>query len=203
MLKPTLSEVIGYIRDLTYMGGVERDQLRVKATGEVFTPTELVREMLGQIPIEQFTDPSKTFLDNSCGDGQFLSEVLIRKMENGSTFEQALSTTYGVDLMQDNVDLCRERLLCGSTDPELIAIVENNIVCADALKYHYRFDGTPCDVVETKEEKVVRIKKEQEAVKKQKERKKSERLAKKEELRFKREQSKSKLTILNPDLFEF
>ena len=203
MLKPTLSEVIGYIRDLTYMGGVERDQLRVKATGEVFTPTELVREMLGQIPIEQFTDPSKTFLDNSCGDGQFLSEVLIRKMENGSTFEQALSTTYGVDLMQDNVDLCRERLLCGSTDPELIAIVENNIVCADALKYHYRFDGTPCDVVETKEEKVVRIKKEQEAVKKQKERKKSERLAKKEELRFKREQSKFKLTILNPDLFEF
>ena len=203
MLKPTLSEVIDHIRDRTYMGGVERDQLRVKATGEVFTPTELVREMLGQIPIEQFTDPSKTFLDNSCGDGQFLSEVLIRKMENGSTFEQALSTTYGVDLMQDNVDLCRERLLCGSTDPELIAIVENNIVCADALKYHYRFDGTPCDVVETKEEKVVRIKKEQEAVKKQKERKKSERLAKKEELRFKREQSKFKLTILNPDLFEF
>ena len=203
MLKPTLSEVIDHIRNRTYMGGVERDQLRVKATGEVFTPTELVREMLGQIPIEQFTDPSKTFLDNSCGDGQFLSEVLIRKMENGSTFEQALSTTYGVDLMQDNVDLCRERLLCGSTDPELIAIVENNIVCADALKYHYRFDGTPCDVVETKEEKVVRIKKEQEAVKKQKERKKSERLAKKEELRFKREQSKSKLTILNPDLFEF
>ena len=203
MLKPTLSEVIDHIRDRTYMGGVERDQLRVKATGEVFTPTELVREMLKKLPIDQFTDPSKTFLDNSCGDGQFLGEVLIRKMENGSTFEQALSTTYGVDLMQDNVDLCRERLLCGSTDPELIAIVENNIVCADALKYHYRFDGTPCDVVETKEEKVVRIKKEQEAVKKQKERKKSERLAKKEELRFKREQSKSKLTILNPDLFEF
>ena len=198
-----IEKVIDHIRNRSYMGGVERDQLRVKATGEVFTPTELVREMLGQIPIEQFTDPSKTFLDNSCGDGQFLSEVLIRKMENGSTFEQALSTTYGVDLMQDNVDLCRERLLCGSTDPELIAIVENNIVCADALKYHYRFDGTPCDVVETKEEKVVRIKKEQEAVKKQKERKKSERLAKKEELRFKREQSKFKLTILNPDLFEF
>ena len=198
-----IEKVIDHIRNRSYMGGVERDQLRVKATGEIFTPTELVREILEQIPIEQFTDPSKTFLDNSCGDGQFLSEVLIRKMENGSTFEQALSTTYGVDLMQDNVDLCRERLLCGSTDPELIAIVENNIVCADALKYHYRFDGTPCDVVETKEEKVVRIKKEQEAVKKQKERKKSERLAKKEELRFKREQSKSKLTILNPDLFEF
>lgn len=122
------------------MGGVERDRLRVKATGEVFTPTELVREMLEQIPVDQFTDPTKTFLDPSCGDGQFLGEVLIRKMENGSTFEQALSTTYGVDLMQDNVDLCRERLLCGRED--LRHIVECNIVCHDALTYDYSFNGT-------------------------------------------------------------
>lgn len=140
MLKPTLSEVVDHIRNRAYMDGVERDRLRVKATGEVFTPTELVREILEQIPIEQFTDPTKTFLDNSCGDGQFLGEVLIRKMENGSTFEQALSTTYGVDLMQDNVDLCRERLLCGSQDPKHIATVEQNIYQADALKFSYNFE---------------------------------------------------------------
>lgn len=139
MLKPTLSEVIGHIRDRTYMGGVERDRLRVKATGEVFTPTELVREMLERIHIEQFQDPAKTFLDNSCGDGQFLGEVLIRKMENGSTFEQALSTIYGLDLMIDNVDECRERLLCGSKDPKHIAIVEQNIYQADGLKFSYKF----------------------------------------------------------------
>ena len=140
MLKPTLSEVIGHIRDRTYMGGVERDRLRVKATGEVFTPTELVREMLERIPIEQFQDPAKTFLDNSCGDGQFLGEVLIRKMENGSTFEQALSTIYGLDLMIDNVDECRKRLLCGSKDSAHIAIVEKNIYQADALeKVRYKF----------------------------------------------------------------
>jgi hypothetical protein len=140
MLKPTLSEVIDHIRDRTYMGGVERDQLRVKATGEVFTPTELVREILEQIPVEQFTDPNKTFLDNSCGDGQFLGEVLICKMENGSTFEQALSTIYGVDLMIDNVDECRKRLLCGSQDPKHIAIVEQNIYQANALKFSYKFE---------------------------------------------------------------
>jgi type I restriction-modification system DNA methylase subunit len=140
MLKPVLSEVINHIRDRSYMGGVDRDQLRVKATGEVFTPTELVREMLEQIPINQFQDPTKTFLDNSCGDGQFLGEVLIRKMENGSTFEQALQTIYGVDLMQDNVNLCRERLLCGQK--HLRHIVEKNIVCHDALTYDYSFNGT-------------------------------------------------------------
>jgi len=122
------------------MSGVDRDNLRIKATGEVFTPTELVQEILDKIPNEVFTDPSKTYLDPSCGDGQFLGEVLIRKVENGIDFEQALSTIYGVDLMQDNVDLCRERLLCGQE--QLRPIVEQNIVCADALRYHYRFDGS-------------------------------------------------------------
>jgi type I restriction-modification system DNA methylase subunit len=122
------------------MEGVERDKLRVKATGEVFTPTDLVQEILEKIPLDQFQDPTKTFLDNSCGDGQFLGEVLIRKMENGSTFEQALSTVYGVDMMQDNVNLCRERLLCGHN--QLRHIVEKNIVCHDALTYDYSFNGT-------------------------------------------------------------
>jgi type I restriction-modification system DNA methylase subunit len=132
-----IEEVIDHVRNRSYMGGVERDRLRVKVTGEVFTPTELVREMLEQIPIEQFTDPAKTFLDNSCGDGQFLGEVLIRKIEMGSTFEQALSTTYGVDLMIDNVDLCRERLLCGQD--QFRHIVEQNIQCRDGLKFGYNF----------------------------------------------------------------
>lgn len=122
------------------MSGVERDQARVKSTGEVFTPTPLVQEMLDRLPSSVFTDPNKTFLDNSCGDGQFLGEVLIRKMENGSTFEQALSTVYGVDLMQDNVDECRRRLLCGRTDLE--HIVRTNVVCHDGLTYDYSFNGT-------------------------------------------------------------
>jgi hypothetical protein len=87
-----------------------------------------------------FLDPSKTFIDPSCGDGQFLGEVLIRKMENGSSFEQALSTVYGVDLMQDNVKLCRERLLCGRED--LRHVVERNIVCHDGMTYDYSFNGT-------------------------------------------------------------
>jgi type I restriction-modification system DNA methylase subunit len=120
------------------MSGVERDKLRIKSSGEVFTPTPLVQEILDQLPVEIFTDPAKTFLDPSCGDGQFLSEVLIRKMENGSTFEQALSTIYGVELMADNAALCRDRLLC--KQEHLRHIVEKNIVCADALRYHMRFD---------------------------------------------------------------
>ena len=129
-----------HIRNRIYMSGVEREYARVKSTGEVFTPTPTVQRILKTIPQGLFKDATKTFLDNSCGDGQFLGEVLIRKMENGSTFEQSLNTIYGVDMMQDNIDECRKRLLCGRED--LRHIVEQNIVCADALRYHYRFDGS-------------------------------------------------------------
>jgi type I restriction-modification system DNA methylase subunit len=122
------------------MSGVDRDRARVKTTGEVFTPTALVQEILNTLNQNTFTDSSKTFLDPTCGDGQFLGEVLIRKVENGIDFEIALGTIYGVDLMPDNVQLCQDRLLCGRED--LRHIVERNIVCADALTYHYRFDGT-------------------------------------------------------------
>ena len=132
-----LKNYIKHLRDREYMSGVERDKSRVKSTGEVFTPTPLVQEILNKLPIEQFQDPTKTFIDPSCGDGQFLSEVIIKKMENGSTFKQALQTTYGVDLMSDNVKECRDRLLCGQE--QYRHIVEKNIVCDDALTYNYTF----------------------------------------------------------------
>jgi len=135
-----LSKYIQHLRDRVYMSGVERDQARIKATGEVFTPTAMVQSMLDELPQELFKDPTKTFIDPACGDGQFLSEILIRKLENGIDFETALSTIYGVDLMPDNVKLTQERLLCGHE--ELRHIVEKNIVEADGLEYKYLF-GEP------------------------------------------------------------
>lgn len=136
----TLDSIYKHLFDRNYMSGIEREKTRVKATGEVFTPESLVQEILNTLDQTLFTDPMKTFLEPSCGDGQFLASVLYRKLQNGIDFETALGTIYGVDLMQDNVDLCRERLLCGRED--LRHIVEQNIVCADGLRYHYRFDGS-------------------------------------------------------------
>lgn len=135
-----LNEIIDHIRNRSYMSGIERSQARIKATAEVFTPTELVDRIIKELPVTLFQDPTKTFIDPACGDGQFLGEVLIHKVENGIDFETALSSIYGVDLMPDNVELCRERLLCGRED--LRHIVERNIVCHDALTYDYSFNGT-------------------------------------------------------------
>jgi hypothetical protein len=140
MSKLTLNKVIAHVRERAYMSGIERDAIRTNSTAEVFTPTTLAIKKVDKFPKEFWQNHSHTVLDNSCGDGQLLGEILIRKIQLGSNFEQALSTIYGVDIMQDNVDLCRQRLLCGQE--HLKHIVEKNIVCADALRYHYRFDGT-------------------------------------------------------------
>ena len=130
------AELIAHLRNWS-VDCVVRDAARTKRTGEVFTPTALVQDILNKFSKEEFADASKTFLDPSCGDGQFLSEVLIRKLENGIDFATALGCIYGVDIMQDNVETCKERLLCGLE--QYRHIVEKNIVCADALSYDFTF----------------------------------------------------------------
>lgn len=138
-----LSEYKKHIRNRPYMSGIDRDKLRVKKTAEVFTPQHLVIEMLDKLESEKpelFTDPTKTFIDNSCGDGEFLGEVVIRKMErSGCGLEQALSTTYGVDLMEDNIEECKKRLTGPYPTLELRKIVDKNIVCHDGLTFNYEF----------------------------------------------------------------
>jgi len=139
-----MNDYIEHTRNREYMSGVERDKHRVKQTAEVFTPTELVQEMLDKLEEQDptlFSDPTKTFLDDSCGDCQFLSEVVIRKMEkSGCDLIQALSTTYGVEFMEDNVMECRKRLAGPKPTDEILQIVESNIVHHDALTYDYSFE---------------------------------------------------------------
>jgi type I restriction-modification system DNA methylase subunit len=93
-----------------YMSGVDRMSDRVKKTGEVFTPTDLVIEILQKMDINTFA-PGKTVIDPACGDGQFLVPVKYLKMLHFNMTEQdALKDIYGVDIMRDNVDMCKKRL---------------------------------------------------------------------------------------------
>lgn len=139
-----IQDIIKHLRHREYMSGIDRDKVRVKSTSEIFTPTELVQDMLDILDPTSFTDHTHTFLDPSCGDGQFLSEILIRKLLalnkdeiSDQDLTQALTTIHGVDIMIDNVDLCRERLLCGRN--KLRYIVEQNIQCRDGLKFAFNF----------------------------------------------------------------
>jgi hypothetical protein len=131
---PTNAELIVMLRSWD-ADTILRSEDRVKRTGEIFTPTSLVEEILQKLPKSEFINPKRTFFDPACGNGQFLSEVLIMKLEHGHDFETALRTIYGMDIMFDNVDLCRDRLLCGVE--KFRNIVEYNIICADALTFNF------------------------------------------------------------------
>lgn len=117
---------------------------RRKETAEVFTPHSLLDEMTAMLPEEVWTNSSKTFLDNSCGNGNILLYIIKKKLDNGSTYLEALKTVYGVDLMPDNIEECYERIkaLLDERDikydeSEVDAILKHNIVCHDALDWDY------------------------------------------------------------------
>ena len=95
----SLDEVREYQSGYDYMGKIERSEERKRANSEYFTPMSVVNDILDEFDELLFTDPSKTFLDPSCGDGQFLVGVLLRKMEMGIGFKESLECIYGVDLL--------------------------------------------------------------------------------------------------------
>ncbi len=118
---------------------VDRES-RKKETQEYFTQDRELNEILDHWTEEEILR-NETFLDNSCGSGNILNAVLQRKLNAGITIDKALTTLFGVDFEITNVEECRTRLLQGQE--HLRYIVERNIVCADSLKYHYRFDNSP------------------------------------------------------------
>ena len=89
---------------------IYRSSDRIKSTGEIFTPSELVVSLFKDVDIDRFA-PKMTFLDPACGDGQFLMGVKLVKMYfHNMTEESALEDVYGIDIMRDNIDICKKRL---------------------------------------------------------------------------------------------
>ena len=68
-----------------------------------------------------------------CGNGNFLIEILNRRLKAGVNHLTAIKTIYGVDIMEDNIQECKERLAMGSKSKKVWEILNNNIICADAL----------------------------------------------------------------------
>jgi 2-polyprenyl-3-methyl-5-hydroxy-6-metoxy-1,4-benzoquinol methylase len=110
MLKTMWDKIKDCMNDHSYMGEIDRDEYRIKATAEIFTPTDLVIDMLQKTDLDCFL-PGKTVLDPACGDGQFLVAIkYVKILIHGMTESDALQDIYGVDIMRDNVDLCKKRL---------------------------------------------------------------------------------------------
>ena len=76
---------------------------RIDYFGEVFTPKNLVNEIINKIPLEHWANSSYSVLDPACGNGQFIIETLNKKVAAGLTKDEALKETYAVDLMASNI----------------------------------------------------------------------------------------------------
>ncbi len=87
---------------------------RVKDFGEVYTAEWTVKAMCDLIPQETWDNIESTFLEPACGTGNFLVEILARKLDRCKDVKdglKALNSLFGVDILVDNVDESRERLL--------------------------------------------------------------------------------------------
>jgi len=132
---------------------------RVKHHGEVFTNEREVNGMLDLVKNETERLDSR-FLEPACGTGNFLVEVLNRKLivlkqkyeKSRPEYEKygviVISSLYGIDLLEDNVQECKNRLLeifekkyasifkheFNSKYVKVLKfILSKNIVCGDAL----------------------------------------------------------------------
>jgi hypothetical protein len=132
---------------------------RIADHGEVFTSQREVNAMLDLVKQETERIDSR-FLEPACGTGNFLTEILERKLQvvekkyrkSQLEFERnlvlAVSSIYGIDILEDNIIECRKRLF-DIAEKSYIAlfkkkakdevrkvvqfILEKNIIWGDAL----------------------------------------------------------------------
>ena len=136
--------------------GLVKSKKRVADHGEVFTPAWMVEAMLDLVKEETERIDSR-FLEPACGDGNFLVQVLRRKLAavelkyGKSEFERqhyallSVMCIYGIELLPDNIAACRDNLLAifagylsvtpsDSLFRAAFHVLSQNLVHGDALK---------------------------------------------------------------------
>jgi len=119
---------------------------------EFFTPYSIVKRMCDKVSDEDWADPNKTFCEPCFGNGQFLIYIIYNRILHGVSWKRALETTYGLELMEDNVIETYERILSllDSLDEygiikdyeinsiqEAMDIMKKNLVCHDFFTWNF------------------------------------------------------------------
>ncbi|MCK9330486.1 MAG: hypothetical protein ACQGQO_02125 [Sphaerochaetaceae bacterium] len=120
---------------------------RVKDHGEVFTNEREVKAMCDLVKDETERIDSR-FLEPACGNGNFLAEVLSRKLavvrkryaKSHDEYERysflAVSSIYGVDILEDNTKECRERLYeIWNNEYSDVMKIDSSNKCREAIKF--------------------------------------------------------------------
>lgn len=131
-----------------------KSKQRVRDFAEVYTPQFIVKDMCDLIPESGAWDKiDSTFLEPACGNGNFLAEILKRKLELCKSEQDiivALKSIYGIDIQADNVAESQSRLakmafekfarlypykmIQNEFAADVITVLSRNIICGDSLK---------------------------------------------------------------------
>ena len=138
-----------------------KSKQRVADHGEVYTNLREVNAMLDLVK-EQSESLSATFLEPTCGNGNFLIEILRRKLRTlaeqyrndplayDTHLLQVVSSMYGIDILPDNIAECHDRLFTEisttytqvhsrplplSLAQSFVFVMQKNILCGDATEY--------------------------------------------------------------------
>lgn len=115
------------------------------STSEFFTPGSLVSKMCDKIPSTDWSNPTKTFLEPCFGNGNFLVEIIRRRIVDYSIdWKIVLNNLYGVELMSDNVQEAKDRIIellnslnIDFNEQEARDIMNHNLVCSDFFKWDF------------------------------------------------------------------
>ena len=127
---------------------IDRNALtREKANGRFYTPLHIVKDILSLAGYSGGAVLRKHVIDNSCGDGAFLVEIVETycraAMEAGEDAERIRSElgtyVHGIEIDEVECEKCRANV-SGAAARYGVSDVDWDILCADALKTH-RYDG--------------------------------------------------------------
>ena len=118
-----------------------KSKQRIKDLEEVYTPRELVLQMLDMVSKCEWEDKNATYIDPACGNGNFLLEILIKRLNSGVDIDHTLNTLYGIDIMHDNIKDCHDRILGYLNEnnikynkKQVEKILQKNIVVGNSLQ---------------------------------------------------------------------
>ena len=114
------------------------------ATNEFFTPYSIVKRMCDKVSEEDWADPTKTWLEPCFGSGQFAIYIIWKRIQYGIHWKVALETLWGIELMEDNVAECKDRIcemltnICEDfNEDEARLIMDSQLVCHDFFTWDF------------------------------------------------------------------
>ena len=114
------------------------------STQEFFTPYSIIKKMCDKISEEDWSDLETTFCEPCFGNGQFILAIIYKRLMAGVDLMTTLKTLFGVELMEDNVQETKDRILdmldkmeIEYHRPSVMKILNKNLVCSDFFKWDF------------------------------------------------------------------